>query len=174
MAPLALPAETLPLASRLTLPPCPPSAPAKVPLLLAALPPRALIPPATRMSPFNRVATTDGAPAMPGITVVVRPLMKTSPADPPEPRVPVVWRLPTATPYPRRLTLPPLVVMLPEPGAEMMLPAPLAEFEAGSLALRVTFVPLTLMLPPRLMLLPACAVKLPPPEVRFRFVCRLI
>src|SRR5437899_2959516 len=70
MAPLALPTETLPLASRLTLPPCPPSAPVKAPLLLAALPPRALIPPPTRMSPR--------------IMVVVRPLMKTSPADPPE------------------------------------------------------------------------------------------
>src|SRR5216110_1328217 len=103
MGPMALPTETLPLASRLTLPPCPPSAPAKVPLLLAALPPRALIPPATRMSPL-RVATTVGAPEMPGIAVVVRPVMKTSPADPPEPPWPEVAVIP----------LPPLVMIPPE------------------------------------------------------------
>ncbi len=94
----------------------------------------------------------------------------------PAPSVPpLVLMLPTATPAPKRLTLPPAVVMLPKLRAEVMLPLPVCKFDAASLAISAMFVPFAVMLKaPRLILFPACAVKLPPAKVSVRLVRRLM
>src|SRR6266852_9561854 len=55
-----------------------------------------------------------------------------------------------------------------------MLPLPLGARDAASFAISVMFVPFATMLPLRLMLLPACAVKLPPAKVSVRLVRRLM
>ncbi len=111
-----LPTVTLPVASTLTLPPKPSEPPlfgeneVVLGLLPAPLPPRAMMLPATRISPLNSVGTTVGRQSIPQGTVVALPMV-TSPADPPKPPWPLIW---STTPSPPEVRMFPLTFT--EPG----------------------------------------------------------